>query len=363
MSFTGFLKGNTTATLKLGPFLDSTDGNTAETALTLSQADIRLSKNGGDFAQKNEATSATHDELGYYDTPINTTDTNTYGQLRVAVHEAGALAVVQDYIVLPEVVYDSFFPSAAGAPLPVFGILDWGTAQASAAGTFVHRSGLNLANDIPNGSIEYVYGGTGAAQTRVIHDFVNTTDTSSISPDWTTTPSTDSTYVTFAAPPAPTNSAVLPSVSLGAISGDTQSAADLKDFADAGYDPATNKVQGVVLTDTVTTYTGNTPQTGDSYARIGATGSGLTSLATQASVDTIDNFLDTEVATIVTAVGTTIPAALTVIDDFLDTEVAAIKAKTDQLIFTKANELDVNMQSINGATVTGDGNATPWDGA
>ncbi len=30
---------------------------------------------------------------------------------------------------------------------------------------------------------------------------------------------------------------------------------------------------------TLTTYTGNTPQTGDSYARIGATGSGLTSLA------------------------------------------------------------------------------------
>lgn len=33
------------------------------------------------------------------------------------------------------------------------------------------------------------------------------------------------------------------------------------------------------LTDTLTTYTGNTVQTGDSFARIGATGSGLTSLA------------------------------------------------------------------------------------
>jgi hypothetical protein len=43
------------------------------------------------------------------------------------------------------------------------------------------------------------------------------------------------------------------------------------------------KVSGVVLTDTLTTYTGNTPQTGDSFARIGATGSGLTSLA-QAAV-------------------------------------------------------------------------------
>lgn len=49
-----------------------------------------------------------------------------------------------------------------------------------------------------------------------------------------------------------------------------QSLLDLKDFADDGYDPATNKVQGVVLTDTVTTYTGNTPQTGDAFARLGA---------------------------------------------------------------------------------------------
>lgn len=60
-----------------------------------------------------------------------------------------------------------------------------------------------------------------------------------------------------------------------AIDGGTQSAADLKDFADAGYDPATHKVEGVKLVDTLTTYTGNTPQSGDSYARIGANGSGL----------------------------------------------------------------------------------------
>jgi hypothetical protein len=52
------------------------------------------------------------------------------------------------------------------------------------------------------------------------------------------------------------------------LGGDTQSLTDLKDFADAGYDPATNKVQGVVLTDTLTTYTGNTPQTADHTAAI-----------------------------------------------------------------------------------------------
>jgi hypothetical protein len=55
----------------------------------------------------------------------------------------------------------------------------------------------------------------------------------------------------------------------------------------------------------------------------------LDARASQASVDTIDDFLDTEIAAIVVSTGTTIPAALTVIDDLLDTEVAAIKAKTD----------------------------------
>lgn len=39
------------------------------------------------------------------------------------------------------------------------------------------------------------------------------------------------------------------------IGGNAQSVTDLKDFADTGYDPATHKVTGVVLTDTTTTLT------------------------------------------------------------------------------------------------------------
>lgn len=65
----------------------------------------------------------------------------------------------------------------------------------------------------------------------------------------------------------------------------TQSATDLKDFADDGYDPATNKVEGVKLVDTLTTYTGNTVQTGDSFARIGALGAGLTGIPWNAAWD------------------------------------------------------------------------------
>lgn len=44
-------------------------------------------------------------------------------------------------------------------------------------------------------------------------------------------------------------------VNVTKIGGDAQSVADLKDFADTGYDPATHKVAGVVLVDTTTTNT------------------------------------------------------------------------------------------------------------
>ena len=57
-----WIKQSTASTVKLGPFLDDTDGKTAETGLTISQADIRLSKNGGAFAQSNNIAGATHNE-------------------------------------------------------------------------------------------------------------------------------------------------------------------------------------------------------------------------------------------------------------------------------------------------------------
>src|SRR3972149_322220 len=50
-------------------------------------------------------------------------------------------------------------------------------------------------------------------------------------------------------------------------------------------------------------------------AEIGAAGAGLTTLATQASVNTIDDFLDTEVAAILAAVDTEVAAILALLDD------------------------------------------------
>lgn len=106
---TAFLRQSTAETVVLGSFVDQTDGFTAETALTISQADIRLSKNGGAFAQTNNAAGATHMENGHYSVPLNTTDTNTLGRLRVAVNESGALPVWRDFMVMPANVWDSLY--------------------------------------------------------------------------------------------------------------------------------------------------------------------------------------------------------------------------------------------------------------
>ncbi|MBD3262735.1 MAG: hypothetical protein GF334_13880 [Candidatus Altiarchaeales archaeon] len=102
-----YLKQSTATTLKLGPFVDSTDGNTLEDSLTISQGDVKLSKNGGNFAQKNEASACTYDEGGFYDCDLNTTDTGTLGRLKVYVHESGALHVWEEYTVVTANHYDS----------------------------------------------------------------------------------------------------------------------------------------------------------------------------------------------------------------------------------------------------------------
>ena len=139
-----------------------------------------------------------------------------------------------------------------------------------------------------------------------------------------------------------------------------------------------------------------------------ATAASITSL--DGKIDTIDNYIDTEIAAIKTVVddilvdtGTTLPSTLSTIasyidteiaaikaktdnlpadpadasdiassfttvntkldtiDDFLDTEIAAIKAKTDSLTFTVAGQVDANIQYVNDVQVTGDGQpGTEW---
>lgn len=110
-----FLKQSTASqSVLIGPFVDSTDGVTAETALTIAAADVRLSKNGGNIVAKNSG-GGTHDEIGYYTVTLDATDTNTVGRLQLMVNESGALPVYHEFTVLEENVYDALFGSGADA--------------------------------------------------------------------------------------------------------------------------------------------------------------------------------------------------------------------------------------------------------
>jgi hypothetical protein len=162
------LKQNTACTVKIGPFLDNGDGYTAETGLTVSQADVRLSKNGGNIAQKSNSTSCTHDELGWYDCPLNSTDTNTLGRLQLMVAESGALPVFHEFMVVTANVYDSlcgsdtlytYVTNKSGYSLSDAGV-DAIWDELSSGHTTAGSFGLTLANLLRIGKNKWGYSGT-----------------------------------------------------------------------------------------------------------------------------------------------------------------------------------------------------------
>ena len=101
----------------IGPFVDSTDGDTEETALTISSTDVKLSKNGQTLAGKSDVTACVHDANGMYNCEFDTTDTNTVGTMVLFVHETGALAVRHEFQVVEEAVYDAMYGASAAGPL------------------------------------------------------------------------------------------------------------------------------------------------------------------------------------------------------------------------------------------------------
>jgi hypothetical protein len=91
----------------LGYFLDSSDGDTAETGLTIANTDIKLWKAGASTLANKNSGGATHIAGGVYYCTLDATDTNTLGPLIIFVHASGALAVRVECVVLAANVYDS----------------------------------------------------------------------------------------------------------------------------------------------------------------------------------------------------------------------------------------------------------------
>lgn len=128
---TMIIRQSTSIDVAIGPMLDETDGKTAESALTITQPDVRLKKNGGNWAQKAAAQTLSHEENGWYEVTLDATDTDTVGQLIVAIHESGALPVWREFQVVEEAIYDALFAASATGLLPA-NVTQWlGSAAAT----------------------------------------------------------------------------------------------------------------------------------------------------------------------------------------------------------------------------------------
>lgn len=412
------------------PILDA-DGDLVTGATGL---DSEVSKDGGTFADcTNEATEiATSSGMYYLDltsTEMNAdcvaiiVKTSSSGAKTTPIvlypQESGDILVtvqtVSNDAITAAAIADNAIDLAtfAADAKALFGVIAFGTAQSVTGTTIQLASAETFADDELIGATVLIRSAsTGAGQSRVITDYVSATDTATVD-TWTTTPTGTITYVVFGTAPASTSaplavnvtqiggSAVtasggIPEVKVQSIAANAiTAAATAADFgaevADAVWDEATSGHStagstGKALTDA--------SSAGDpwSTALPGAYGAGtagkiigdninatISSRASQTSVDTIDDFLDTEIAAILAdtnelqtdwANGGRLDLILDArasqtsvdtVDDFLDTEIAAIKAKTDSLTFTVAGQVDANIQSVNDVTVTGNGGTgTEW---
>ena len=370
-----YLKTNTATVITVGPFLDKTDGFTPEVALTATNEhatlmvdnagtptlalDADLTASGG----SNDFVHITNDDAGYYSLELAAANVNYLGGALLSINYAtDHLPVFHEFTILPANVYDSLIPGTdlldvnvsqqAGTSIttltggyPSLGIVDSGTAQSVDSTHIQLRSAAAFADgELVGTTVVITSASTGAGQARVITDYTGSTDSATVD-TWTTTPTGTITYVVFGTPRASTT--LLPSVNV------TQW---------LGTACATPTVSGVPEVD-ITHIAGSAVNTASAQLGVNMV-SGAAGAITAAVIATDAIDADAIAADAVTEIqsGLATAAALDAVDNYVDTEVAAIKAVTDQMVFTKANELDVNIQSINGAEVVGDGNATPWDG-
>lgn len=232
------------------------------------------------------------------------------------------------------------------------------TATAGAAGTITLDASASATDDLYNGCWIVITSSTGAGQARLISDYVGSTKVATVTPNWITNPSATSIFMIV--PAAYIQGLV--SLASGAIvaatfgAGAIDAAAIATDAIGSAEMAATATAEiAQAVWDALTSALVTSGSAGKLLVdNLNAT---VSSRASQTSVDTVDDFLDTEIAAIkaktdnlptdpadasdIAGSFTTVNTKLDTIDDFLDTEVAAIKAKTDNLPTDPADASDV----------------------
>ena len=137
------LKQSTAVDVLIGPFVDITNGATAELSETPA---VKLSKNGAALAAKNDATTPSLSADGYYICDLDATYTNTVGTLVLTVAaSATALPVRHEFQVVAANVYDSLYAASGTDILQVETTTNSDKTGYSISGT---KTTLDALNDI-----------------------------------------------------------------------------------------------------------------------------------------------------------------------------------------------------------------------
>jgi len=271
-----FLKQSTAVTVLLGPFVDKTDGVTEETGLA--STGTELSKAGGAFAAG--PTLGTHDSDGWYPVALTTTHTNTLGALVIKVHDSAThLPVWQEHMVLTANVYDSLVGGTD--------VLDVSTTQFN--GSAVVQSGGR-----PEVNMTHIAGA--AVSTSTAQLGVNAVQAGGTA--W------GSGAITAA------------SIATGAVDADALAADAVTEIWAGSTAPSAATIADSVWDEDATGH----QTTGTFGQAIGDPG---------ADTDTIWSLVNANLDATVSSRAT--QTSVNTIDDFLDTEIAAIKAVTDAL--------------------------------
>jgi hypothetical protein len=239
------LKQSTSIDIRCGPFVDSTDGVTPETGITLGAADQAevLKANGAATAAMAGTFAAVTGSDGWYDYTAATGDVDTVGEVVFVIQDSSVClpVYVRGYVV-EEAVYDALYGASAAGPL-----------QSTTAGrkldvTATGAAGIDWAN-IENQATTVDLSGTDIQLVDTATTLTNVINSSSV---------------------VASVSGAVGSVTgaVGSVTGLTASNLDAtisSRMAEASISTTAGSVDSVT---TLTTYTGNTLQTADVAARV-----------------------------------------------------------------------------------------------
>lgn len=207
-----FLRQSTAATVMVGPFVDETDGFTAETGMTLAgMNDAEAIKSGSGSVTDISALTFTHVQGGHYTLALTSAETDTLGRLRLFFRDVGvARPLFIDFMVIPADVYDSLVAGTDKLPVDVAEIsgdataadaleaglegLVTGVVQTGSSVTVVNTNLTEATDDHYNGRTITFRSGVLAGQSADITDYNGTSKALTV-PTLTDAPGNGDTFV------------------------------------------------------------------------------------------------------------------------------------------------------------------------